>query len=55
MKWWSAAADMPAARGLADPFILDDLLFDFGNGVGASTSSSWVIAGTEFPFGLEKL
>jgi hypothetical protein len=55
MKWWSAAVDMPAGRGLADPFILLDLLFDADNGVGAGVSSSCVIAGTGFPFGLEKL
>jgi hypothetical protein len=46
---------MPAGRGLVDPIILLDLLFDVGNGIGAGASSSWVIAGTAFPFGLEKL
>jgi len=34
MKWGSAAADMPAGRGLADPFILLDLLFDVDNSAG---------------------
>jgi hypothetical protein len=55
MKWWSAAVDMPAGRGLADPSILLDLLFGVHNGVGVGGSSSYVIAGTGLPFGLKKL
>jgi hypothetical protein len=46
---------MPAGRGLADQFILLDLLFGVDNGVGVGGLSSCVIAGTGIPFELEKL